>query len=100
MSEENLATTGTTENDHAFDPSAWIENLASILAAFLADPRLRYAQGVLPNVIDGELSLLLATWLETTDPATYAYVMEFARANQLRTKVDCRTGERAIPKPA
>lgn len=99
MSEENQVTTGTTENDDAFNPSVWIENLASILASFLADPRLRYAQGVQPNVVDGELCLLLATWLETTDRATYDYVMEFAEANQLETKLDRRTGERAIQKP-
>ena len=100
MSEDNQVFTGTMEHDAAFDPSGWIENLASILAAFLADPRLRYAQGVQPNVIEGELSLLLATWLETTDRATYDYAMEFARANQLKVKVDCRTGERAMQKPS
>lgn len=100
MSEDNQVIAGTSENDVAFDPSAWIENLASILAAFLADPRLRYAQGVQPNVIDGELSLLLATWLETTDRPTYDYVMDFAKTNQLRIKVDCRTGERAMQKPS
>jgi hypothetical protein len=99
MSEENLAFTGTMENDDAFNPSVWIENLASILAAFLADPRLRYEQGVLPNVVDGEVCLVVATWLETTDRASYDYVMDFAKTNQLRTKLDCRTGERAIQKP-
>ena len=99
MSEENQVMTGTSENDDAFNPSIWIENLASILASFLADPRLRYSQGVQPNVVDGELCLLVATWLETTDRATYDYVMEFAQANQLRTKLDQRTGERAMQKP-
>jgi hypothetical protein len=99
MSEENQVIAGTTENDDAFDPSVWIENLASILASFLADPRLRYAQGVQPNVVDGEMCLLVATWLETTDRATYDYVMDFAKTNQLRTKLDQRTGERAMQKP-
>lgn len=100
MSEENQVITGTMENDDAFNPSVWIENLASILASFLADPRLRYSQGVQPNVVDGELCLLLATWLETTDRATYDYVMDFAKTNQLKTKLDQRTGERAMQKPA
>jgi hypothetical protein len=100
MTEEKQVFTGTTEHNDEFNPSVWIENLASILASFLADPRLRYSQGVQPNVVDGELCLLLATWLETTDRATYDYVMDFAKTNQLRTKIDQRTGERAMQKPA
>lgn len=98
MSEEVQVMAGMPENDDAFNPSAWIENLASILASFLADPRLRYAQGVQPNVVDGELCLLVATWLETSDRATYDYVMEYAKANQLRVQQDRRTGDRAIQK--
>lgn len=98
MSEEVQVMAGMPEND-AFNPSAWIENLASILASFLADPRLRYSQGVQPNVVDGELCLLVATWLETSDRATYDYVMDFAKANQLRVQQDRRTGDRAIQKP-
>ena len=98
MSEEVQVMAGMPENDDAFNPSAWIENLASILASFLADPRLRYAQGIQPNVVDGELCLLVATWLETSDRATYDYVMEYAKANQLRVLQDRRTGDRAIQK--
>jgi hypothetical protein len=100
MTEENQAITGITESDDAFNPSDWIENLASILASFLADPRLRYSHGVQPNVVDGELCLLVAAWLETSDRAAYDYVMEFAKANQLETRLDRRTGERAMQKPA
>ena len=100
MSEENLAVTDMMENNEKFQPSDWIESLASILASFLADPRLRYSHGVQPNVVDGELCLVVATWLETTDRATYDHVMDFAKANQLLVKQDRRTGERAMQKPA
>lgn len=100
MSEENLTATKPMENNDPFQPAEWIESLASILASFLADPRLRYSQGVQPNVVDGELCLLVATWLETTDRATYDYIMAFAQANQVEIKLDRRTGERAIQKPA
>lgn len=100
MTEENQAITGITESDDGFDPSIWIENLASILASFLADPRLRYSHGVQPNVVNGELCLLVAAWLESSDRASYDYVMEFAKANQLETRLDRRTGERAMQKPA
>ena len=100
MSEESLAIAGMMESDDKFQPSVWIESLVSILASFLADPRLRYSQGVQPNVVDGEICLVVATWLETTDRATYDHVMEFAKTNQLKTKLDRRTGERAMQKPA
>ena len=100
MSEENLAITGMMKSDDAFNPTVWIESLVSILASFLADPRLRYSQGVQPNVVDGEICLVVATWLESTDRATYDHVMEFAKANQLKTKLDRRSGERAMQKPA
>lgn len=98
MSEASSVIPGVMENDDAFNPSVWIESLASILASFLADPRLRYAQGVQPNVVDGEMCLLVATWLKSTDRASYDYVMEFAKANQVRVQEDRRTGERAIQK--
>ncbi len=100
MPDENAVTTRMPETGEAFDPTVWIESLASILASFLADPRLRYAQGVQPNVVDGEMCLLVATWLASTDPAAYDHVMEFARANQVRVQEDRRTGERAIQKYA
>ena len=99
MSEEIHAVAVTVKENEEFQPTVWIESLAAILASFLADPRLRYSQGVQPNVVDGELCLLVATWLETTDRATYNYIMDFAQANQVETKLDRRTGERAIQKP-
>ena len=99
MSEEIHAVAVTVKENEEFQPTVWIESLASILASFLADPRLRYSQGVQPNVVDGELCLLVATWLETTDRATYNHIMDFAKANQLETRLDRRTGERAIQKP-
>ena len=100
MSEENLSVTNLMENNEKFQPAEWIESLASILASFLADPRLRYSQGVQPNVVDGELCLVVATWLKTTDRATYDYIMDYAQANQLLIKEDRRTGERAMQKTA
>ena len=99
MPKEIQAVTDMMENKDAFQPTEWFESLASILASFLADPRLRYSQGVQPNVVDGELCLLVATWLETTDRATYNHIMDFAKANQLEARLDRRTGERAIQKP-
>lgn len=86
-----------TKNDTGFNPADWIESLAATLAGFLADPRLRYTYGVQPNVVEGELSLIVAPWLETEDRATYDYVIDFAKEHRLRIVEDRRTGERALP---
>lgn len=99
MSEENRKLNGMTKNDPAFNPVVWIESLAATLAGFLADPRLRYTYGVQPNVVEGELSLIVAPWLETEDRATYDHAMSFAKEHQLRIVEDRRTGERALPHP-
>lgn len=82
-----------------FEPAEWIESLAATLASFLADPRLRYSYGVQPNVVDGELSLIVATWLETEDRATHEHVLAFADTHRIRVVEDRRSGERALPHP-
>lgn len=82
-----------------FEPAEWIESLAATLASFLADSRLRYSYGVQPNVVDGELSLIVATWLETEDRATFDHVIAFAETHRLRIVEDRRSGDRALPHP-
>lgn len=96
MSENNLIITGTMENGQTFRPSDWIERLGSTLASFQVDRRLRYSQGVQPCIINGEPCLVVARWLEATDRIAYDFVMDFARANQLRVQLDRRTGDRAL----
>ena len=98
MSEGNLVITGIQENGKKFRPSDWIERLSSTLASFQVDHRLRYSSAVQPCMIEGEYCLVVARWLETADPAAYAYVMGFARTNQLQIQMDRRTGERALPR--
>ena len=100
MSEEQMGLTGMTKNDDTFEPTDWIESVVSTLASFLADPRLRYTYGVQPNVVNGELSLVVAPWLESKDRTTYEHVIEFAKTYQLRIVEDRRTGERALPHSA
>ena len=98
MSEENRGLSGMTKSDAGFNPTVWIESLAAALAGFLTDPRLRYSYGVQPNVVNGEICLIVAPWLETEDRATYDHVMSFAKDHQLRIVEDRRTGERALPR--
>lgn len=96
MSTDDLVISGVQENGKKFRPSDWVERLSSTLASFQVDNRLRYSSGVRPCMIDGEYCLVVARWLETTDPQAYDYVMGFAQANHLRIQMDRRTGERAL----
>lgn len=96
MSKEYLVISGVQENGKKFRPSDWVERLSSTLASFHIDNRLRYSPGVQPCMIEGEYCLVVARWLETADPAAYAYVMGFAQANQLRIQTDRRAGSRAL----
>ncbi|MBT9568889.1 MAG: DUF3579 domain-containing protein [Thiobacillus sp.] len=99
MSADTLSVSDSSGGDAAFEPAEWIESLAATLASFLADPRLRYTYGVQPNVVDGELSLVVAPWLKSEDRATYDHMMAFAESYRLRIVEDRRTGERALPHP-
>ncbi len=96
MSQNDLVITGVMENGKPLRPSDWIERLSSTLASFMVDRRLRYSAAVQPCVLDGARCLVVARWLETTDPTAYAYVMGFARDNCLRVQIDRRQGERAL----
>lgn len=96
MSHDTASRSGSPKGE-IFEPADWIENLAATLATFVADPRLRYTYGVQPNVVDGELSLIVAPWLESEDRATYDHVMAFAAAHRLLVVEDRRTGDRALP---
>lgn len=99
MAEGDWVITGVMENGKPLRPSDWCERLSSTLASFLVDNRLRYAPGVQPCILNGERCLVVARWLETSDPTAYAYVMGFARDNHLRVQLDRRTGERALQRP-
>lgn len=95
-SEGNLVITGVQKNGEQFRPSDWVERLSSTLASFQVDHRLRYSQAVQPCVIDGEHCVVIARWLQSTDPTAYDFVMAFAHSNHLCIQEDRRTGERAL----
>ena len=96
MSDDYLVISSIQESGKKFRPSDWPERLSSTLASFLVDHRLRYSPAVQPCILDGEQCVIVARWLETTDPAAYDYVMGFARENQLCFLLDRRSGERAL----
>ena len=91
---------GTKEDGSKLRPSDWIERLSSTLASFGGDQRLRYSASVKPCMIQGKKCLVVARCLEQSDPEAYAFVMSFAKSNQLQIQVDRREGDRALVCPA
>lgn len=87
---------GVTEEGKKLRPSDWIERISSTLASFGNDHRLQYSSAVAPCIIDGEKCLVVARNLDEIDPAAYAFIMGFAKSNQLSIREDRRTDERSL----
>jgi len=73
------------EDGKRFRPSDWIERISATLGTFGPDHRLHYAESVKPAIVNGEKCLVVdQNALEEKDPATFDYIMQFAKSNQLR----------------
>ena len=94
--EEKWVIRGVTEEGKKLRPSDWIERISSTLASFGTDNRLKYSNAVAPCMIDGEKCLVVARNLDQLNPDAYAFIMGFAKSNQLCIIEDRRTGERAL----
>ena len=86
QSKRILIIEGIRENGTKFRPSDWPERISSTFAGFGKDQRLRYAPGVRPRVVNGQRVLALEHSLQEENPVAFHAVMEFARANNLRTR--------------
>jgi hypothetical protein len=96
---ERVVIHGTREDGSKLRPSDWIERLSSALATFGKGKRLQYSASVKPCMIEGKKCLVVSRCLEESDPQAYAFVMAFAKSNQLKIQLDRREGERALPCP-
>jgi hypothetical protein len=94
--EDLLVIEGKNPENRRFRPSDWSERLASNFACFGTDHRLRYSPLIYPVLIDGIPCLMVAKHLEKSDPAAYAFIMQFAVENNLCVREDRRQGPRVI----
>lgn len=94
--DDKLVIHGITTQGKKLRPSDWIERISSTLASFGKDHRLQYHLAVKPCMIEGERCLVVARDLEQKNPQAYAFVMGFARSNQLCVQGDRRYDERAL----
>jgi len=74
---------GTLQNGRAFRPSDWVDRVSGVMAEFGADHRLHYG-AVRPCYLKGKKCLLVSKALEQDNPAAFAYVRDFVRANGLQ----------------
>lgn len=96
MDKEDLVIEGVREDGAKLRPSDWIERISSTLASFGQDQRLKYSASVQPCIIGGNKCLVVARGLQTSDPAAYEYILQFAKSNQLVIKADRRYDDRAL----
>jgi len=94
--DERWVIRGVTEEGKKLRPSDWIERISSTLASFGTDQRLQYSNSVAPCMIDGEKCLVVARNLNEVNPDAYAFIMGFAKSNQLCIREDRREGDRAL----
>ena len=86
--EERIVIESVRADGRKFRPSDWIERIATTLATFGADRRLRYARDVQPCMFNGEKCLMVACVLEQQNPDAYRFILKFAEDNNLRVQPD------------
>ncbi|MDH5259252.1 MAG: DUF3579 domain-containing protein [Gammaproteobacteria bacterium] len=84
---DKLVIESVREDGRRFRPSDWIERISANMGTFGADHRLHYADSVKPAMVNGEKCLIVDQSLESDNPAAFGYIMQFARANDLRCHV-------------
>jgi hypothetical protein len=75
---------GVTEEGKQFRPSDWAERMSGSLCTF-SNHRIVYSPLLQPLVKGGNKCVLVDPQLKESNPALYDSIMEFARANKLKT---------------
>lgn len=89
--EERWIIESVKSDGNRFRPSDWIERISASLASFGADHRLRYDEEVQPCMIQGQKCLVVGKSLSSRKPELLAYILKFARDNDLRIQEDRRS---------
>ncbi len=84
LTNNELIIQGLTSNGRTFRPSDWAERLSGSLSTFGEDHRMNYSPFVRPMTINGVKCVIVEKQLQKEQPATFAFLMGFARDNDLR----------------
>lgn len=94
----HLIIEGFTEDGQRFRPSDWIERVIETVEVYGSDRRARHGRYAGPErrerqlaflqaqMHDGNPCLMVDLRLRDANPAGFAWLMEFARSNCLRTR--------------
>lgn len=74
---------GTTNEGRKFRPSDWAERMSGALSTFDGG-RINYSPMLRPIAFNGVKSIVVHPDLEQSQPDLFQYIMDFARANDLR----------------
>ena len=82
---------GLTLSGRTFRPSDWADRLAGIMAAFRPPgsgpaTHLGYSPWVQPGLLDGERCVSVNAALASHEPMAYAFLVNFARDNDLQVR--------------
>jgi hypothetical protein len=75
---------GVTQPGAPFRPSDWADRLCGVMSIFGEDQRISYSPYVNPSVADGHKCVRVDTRLKALNPDAFAFLMGFARDNELR----------------
>ncbi|PXW87788.1 uncharacterized protein DUF3579 [Nitrosomonas sp. Nm84] len=75
---------GITAEGRSFRPSDWAERLCGVLAGYDSKRRWIYSDYAQPVIHEGQIGVKVKTALQTINPDTYEFIMNFAYRNQLK----------------
>jgi hypothetical protein len=81
-----LVIQGITQAGERFRPSDWAERLCGMMSVFGEDRHLSYSPYLKPVIADGLSCVVIDGRLRSIDAAAFAFLLGFARDNELRLR--------------
>jgi len=94
---QEIVIQGLTEAGKTFRPSDWAERLCGMMSVFGEDRLLSYSPYLKPIMSAGLRCVVVDRRLEQLDPAAFAFLMAFAKDNELRLRPGRKAGEQSAP---
>lgn len=98
---------GKTHDGKTFRPSDWSERLAGVMSSFRpggaanrAGSHLSYSPWCVPTVLNGVKCVVVSTALREHEPMAWAFVMGFAKDNDLQLIEACLVPDSPLPTQA
>jgi hypothetical protein len=96
---EEIVIMGLTPGGRAFRPSDWAERLCGMMSIFGEERRLSYSPYLKPIMAGEVRCVVVDPGLEMIDPAAFAFLMGFARDNELTLRPGRKPGNKNAVDP-